>query len=368
MAYPVTHQEPFTMVPNIYFDRIMPLLTDTQRIVCDVVIRETIGWHRDSAAISNTKFKVKTGKSEPAIIRAKKALEEIALLVVLQEGGGSQTGEYALDFYYDNPDRSIRASLLEQNELIEEDTSETQDNAPRFLEAPGVDEDPQPEMDDMDCEVALDPEVDTEDSFTPNATLVPSIRDNNNIIIYNKNKHIANTDDEAKDRRKEATATVCFLLKSWETELEPNDYAFVGWCLKEYGIEAVNEKIQILKFQRNRGVKFSNPLGWLRSALARDYRYSRWDCDVMKAKERAEKESERSKLEQAQREREIREMERLREEAGEIKNQLVPEDREDLRRTAIEQLLGMDGMTQQWINEPLIESVENKILRERVVD
>ena len=114
MAYPESNQEPFTMVPNVYLDRIMPLLTDTQKAVCDIVIRETIGWHRESAAISNTMFKTKTGKSEPAIIRAKKSLEEMGVLVILQEGGGSQTGEYALDLYYDNPDRSIKASLLQQ--------------------------------------------------------------------------------------------------------------------------------------------------------------------------------------------------------------------------------------------------------------
>ena len=77
MSYQEAYQEPYTKYPNRYNDVIKPLLTDTQRDICDVVIRETIGWHRESAAISNTMFRAKTGKSEPAIIRAKKSLEEM---------------------------------------------------------------------------------------------------------------------------------------------------------------------------------------------------------------------------------------------------------------------------------------------------
>ena len=39
---------------------------------------------------------------------------------------------------------------------------------------------------------------------------------------------------------------------------------------------------------------------------------------------------------------------------------------EDLRKAAIEQISGM-GVASNWINEPLIESVENEMLRGRMV-
>ncbi len=138
----------------------------------------------------------------------------------------------------------------------------------------------------------------------------------------------------------------------------------MGWSIKTYGIDAVQQKLDIMKCQRNRGVSFSNPLGWLRSALSRDYEFCRWDTEARKGKERANKASERSKLEQTQRECEIWKTEELQKEAKKMKTQLTPEDREKLRQEAINQILSMEGMTRNWINEPLIESIENQILRD----
>ena len=63
MAYPEPRQEPYTKYPNRYNDVIKPRLTDTQRDICDVVIRMTYGWHQISAEISNTVFIRKTNKS-----------------------------------------------------------------------------------------------------------------------------------------------------------------------------------------------------------------------------------------------------------------------------------------------------------------
>ncbi len=377
MSCPATHQEPYTKYPNRYNDLIKPRLTGTQRDICDVVIRLTWGWHRESAAISNTMFKTKTGKSEPAIIRAKKSLEEMGVLVVLTKGGGSKTSQYSLDLYYDDPKKSIKVPLLQQNELVEEDIPEPQDD----IEVPAVHEDPQPEMDDMDSELdeeqlpeetpemdsRVDEKVDSgpiiEDSDTPKENLV-LYKENLSNNILSKRKQTEDSEDE-KAERKEATAAVCSLLRSWGTELEPNNYAFIGWSLKTYGTEAVQQKLEIMRCQRSRGVTFSNPLGWLRSALSRNYRYSSWDADVTKAKEKAKKATERLKLEQIEREHEIHEAERLKNEAEKMKAQLTPEDREDLRKAAIEHIRGM-GIAENWMNEPLIESVENQILRERM--
>ena len=46
------------------------------------------------------------------------------------------------------------------------------------------------------------------------------------------------------------------------------------------------------------------------------------------------------------------------------KETLDPEEREKLRETALEKIRSMEGMTEEWINDPLIKSTENQILRE----
>jgi hypothetical protein len=118
MSYQKAFQEPYTKYPNRYNDLIKPRLTDTQRDVCDVVIRMTYGWHQTSAEISNSMFARKASKSVQGIIYAKKQLEEMGLLVILEKGGGSKTGVYMLDLYYDDPVKSVKASMLRQKEQL----------------------------------------------------------------------------------------------------------------------------------------------------------------------------------------------------------------------------------------------------------
>ena len=120
MSYQATNQEPYTKYPNRYNDVIKPLLTDTQRDICDVVIRMTYGWHQTAAEISNSVFVRRTNKSKQGIIKAKKQLQEMGILVVLGKGGGSKTSEYMLDLWYDNPDKSVKASLIRQEEQLQD--------------------------------------------------------------------------------------------------------------------------------------------------------------------------------------------------------------------------------------------------------
>ena len=109
-SYQSTYRQlPFTAVPNIYYDRIKQTLTDTQRVICDVVIRYTYGYHRVSAAISNATFAKKGNKTIQGIIKAKKQLIEMGLLVELQKGGGRNANIYTLDLYYNDPKLSMRA-------------------------------------------------------------------------------------------------------------------------------------------------------------------------------------------------------------------------------------------------------------------
>ena len=410
MSYPATHQEPYTQFPNRYNDFIKPRLTDTQRDICDVVIRQTSGWHEPSAPISNAEFMRKTGKSKQGIINGKKQLVEKGLLIVIEQGGGSKKNVYMLDLWYNNPDKSIKGAMLRQEaellEIANQFPQAAQENIPELAAAPCISEptifeEPEvtietpPEIEEIPHVDIPEPQVVESENHTPESPpseqeishtelpenpvkieisepltsqlSVPPLKECilsiNNIIEEEKQTE---SSEAEKENQKKAAAAVCSLFRSWGTELEPNDYAFVGWSIKNYGIDAVQQKLDIMKCQRNRGVSFSNPLGWLRSALSRDYGFCNWDKEVLKGKERANKAAERSKLEQRQRECEIRETEKLRQNAVDMKAKITPGDREDLRKKAIELITKMDGVKTQWVTETLIQSVENQILRERM--
>ena len=145
MSYPATHQEvPYTKFPNRYNDTIKPRLTDTQRDVCDVVIRQTSGWHVPSAPISNAAFMRKTGKSKQGIINAKKQLVEMGLLIVLEQGGGSTKNVYMLDLWYNDPDKSIKVAMLKQKaallEMVNQLPPLEQEDIPELAVAPSMNE------------------------------------------------------------------------------------------------------------------------------------------------------------------------------------------------------------------------------------
>ena len=115
MTHKKSNQETFTAYPNRYTDTIKPHLTDTQRDICDIVFRLTVGWHKPSARISNATFVERSGKSERAIITAKHKLKEMGLLVMLEPAKACKAALYTLNLYYNN---SIRSSQPEIPEAI----------------------------------------------------------------------------------------------------------------------------------------------------------------------------------------------------------------------------------------------------------
>ena len=98
----------FTAVPNLYTDNIKPHLTNTQKDICDIVIRMTIGWQKSSAKISNSTFVKMSGKPEKAIITAKKQLIDMGLLIMLEPPRSNTPALYTIDLYYDDPNKSIK--------------------------------------------------------------------------------------------------------------------------------------------------------------------------------------------------------------------------------------------------------------------
>jgi len=119
---------PFTAISNDYLDTIKPHLTHTESNVCDVVLRLTVGWHKESARISNHTFVSKSSKSERAIITAKKQLLDMGLLVQLEPARGTRPALYKLDLEYKTTKRDIKEPQHELQHtlplLYEEDDKE----------------------------------------------------------------------------------------------------------------------------------------------------------------------------------------------------------------------------------------------------
>ncbi len=396
MAHTATYQEPYTQYPNRYNDVIKPQLTDTERDVCDVVIRQTYGWHQTDAAISNALFAQKSNKSVQGIIKAKNQLEEIGLLIILEKGGGSKTGVYMLDLHYDDPERSVRASMLRQEEqLLEIQNSslpkvpEEQEDVPELLETPTVDEPivaestaPQTEKEnplvepkasieeespldeeDILCEEDIpaspetldiegsesppEPEIQsakletppseensasTEDisnpktsaahtgisdtaegenpiiiedfsPATPKLSLPPYINSNsnsNNISKEEKKQTIGPNDtnkleEDTEKRRAAANVRYKFFSIFPESQVD-NDWAFFGWTAKTYGVEVCMEKLDYMGEHRKQH-PITNPKGFFRSALDKDYQPPASIATKIKADEGARRAIERSQRE-----------------------------------------------------------------------
>ncbi len=356
MAYPETYQEPYTKYPNRYSDLIKPRLTGTQRDICDIVIRMTYGWHQTSAAISNTVFAKKASKSKQGIIKARKQLEEIGILVVLQEGGGSKTNEYMLDLWYDNPDKSVKASIIRQEEQLLEmenpPSQEEQEDIPEILEAPAIDgptifEEPEVEMETPSIktessteqeentpyeENVLESQPKTEENLNcgiPESQLVES--ENHTPEDPNSEQEISDTElaanpssiedsepptsklslppykedlsnnisrekkkqTEDPQEKKKAAATVRYrFLSLFPENKADDDWQFFGWVAKEYGLEACLAKLDYMK-EHHRQHSIINPKGFFRTALVKDFQPPAFIVAKLKADEVAKHEKER---------------------------------------------------------------------------
>ena len=86
---------PVVPVPALYFDEVMPYLSDTEwRVLC-IIIRQTLGWiDRENQGarkprdwITQSQFREKTGKSRDSISRAIAGLVSHNLIVIENHRG-----------------------------------------------------------------------------------------------------------------------------------------------------------------------------------------------------------------------------------------------------------------------------------------
>ena len=98
-------------VDNYLVDHVMPAIGPAAWKVLSVVMRHTIGWHRDDAQLSNAELQRMTGLANPAVTKALKVLtSEIEGVTVPGTGGilkRHRAGSNAPNTYSVNRDLSV---------------------------------------------------------------------------------------------------------------------------------------------------------------------------------------------------------------------------------------------------------------------
>ena len=300
----------FTMTSNYLYDEVVPKLKrPVEKLILFLMERKTVGFHTDSADVSVEDMVKFTGASRSSVQRARRQLIKDGYLVVLSPGTGLKKTRYTRDF---EPER-------QRGDARQDAGSEKIIDAPeppveKVSEIKGVQDEPvhAPE------ESAQDPPEQKSGGSAPEdaekANKIKGIQDDpafkdlkdlNTGSGRNKktdkdtekkeNENLApDTKSQKPDSQKKVVASVCSSLRSFGFSVERRDYAFVGWCYNCYGVQALKEKLRIMKLQIMRGVKLINPFAWLRAALARNYQYARSDAERARAAERTQRARERS--------------------------------------------------------------------------
>ena len=329
---------PFTAISNDYLDTIKPHLTHTESNVCDVVLRLTVGWHKESARISNHTFVSKSSKSERAIITAKKQLLDMGLLVQLEPARGTRPALYKLDLEYKTTKRDNEQTqhelqhtlpLLyeEDDKKVAVDTTQNDNNEPTLYT--NISEDINCTQDNTQVNeiVASEYKVveDTEENIdTPSTTSKSAVKNHNsrggaNHVLatnyeeadthasteeyaplpysiistsLNINKKQTMTREGTKQGNdgctKSPVGVVCYSFTNLFPETKGRStWRFIGWCVSKYGQEACLEKLDYIREYRKLH-KVDNPQGLLRMALARDYNPPRYIAGMVKARRKAD--------------------------------------------------------------------------------
>jgi phage replication O-like protein O len=78
----------FTQLPNMFVDEHMNSLDPATTLVYIVICRQTIGWQKETDAISLSQFVRMTGLSKPTVTKAIKQLLSAELIAVQSSSAG----------------------------------------------------------------------------------------------------------------------------------------------------------------------------------------------------------------------------------------------------------------------------------------
>ena len=300
MTHNKSYSDPFTAYSNRYIDTIKPQLTDTQRDICDIIFRLTAGWHKSSARISNATFVVKSGKSERAIITAKKQLIDMGLLVMLEPAKACKAALYILNLDYKDSIGSSQPEipdviddapqLIDETELfihedaplpLQPETSETViDSEPTTIPDEAITNDNSGSTEDVNPCSTTDDEVNVTE-------LSSALYSNNNKSTSLKIKHTLDTTQPIGIKK--SINTVCYKFFNLFPEVtdDSDTRKFIGWATKTYGMDLCLSKLDYMR-EYGKLNKIGNPQGLFRVALVKDYQSSKWINDVIKSRKKAE--------------------------------------------------------------------------------
>ena len=112
----------FTKIPNNFIDEWLLKLSGTATKVFLVILRKTIGWHKESDVISISQIEKNSGLSENSVLSGLKELKHHNLLETKKEGRGKATRiEYKIKF-----------SLSENTHQTTPETNKEENNTSNF--------------------------------------------------------------------------------------------------------------------------------------------------------------------------------------------------------------------------------------------
>lgn len=126
--HPFAEIDQYTTVHNTVIDKIMPQLTGAEFKILIAIIRLTVGWHRERAAISYTQFMKATGLSSSATVkRALKGLMESELIVIVNTEKWNSPFLYSLNRRYSIPlENEVMEEWGEETKEMDESTSKSE--------------------------------------------------------------------------------------------------------------------------------------------------------------------------------------------------------------------------------------------------
>ncbi len=265
----------FTKLPNIYLDRIKKTLTQNEQSVFEHVIRQTVGWRRETAMISNSRFTQACQLSERSVIYARKSLIEKNLLVVIEPPRGRKAGIYQCNFlepfkpfFIPPPQETIKEAIQEVKPPEKEMTQEND----LLKEKDQIKTESLPEEKIVDNSV--DKSVDNSKSEKRRVAR-KSVRHPSRYIKYthrnNKKKHTAKN-AKAKSENAEIEAQAKIVCSEF-LKIFPNavpTMALFCYAVKLLGLERALENLKIVRDYSTRH-KVKNPCGLFRDCIDKNY-------------------------------------------------------------------------------------------------
>lgn len=90
----------YTKIPNVWLDEIRYRFNKNVCNIVECIIRQTIGYHKNTAEITTQEFADYAGVGTTVANEAKKEAMEIGIVVLIRRGTGGKTSEYGINLDY----------------------------------------------------------------------------------------------------------------------------------------------------------------------------------------------------------------------------------------------------------------------------